>query len=62
MIMLSKIIPCSDSENEHAMRDSCWNCAPWWFHIHVCPKHDRKLASSGYCKECRKYYSISNHT
>jgi len=43
----------------HAMNDFCPRCAPFWLQIPFCPKHQNKLKSSGYCVECKKFYSIS---
>jgi len=51
---------CSDnsSREEHEMRDYCWNCAPYWDWVPRCPVDGQKLALSGYCKPCKKYYNI----
>ncbi len=50
------IVKCCEDKNEHAYRDNCWNCAPFWYEIPTCPTHKRKLKRSGYCKDCKKYY------
>ena len=42
---------------EHSMRDYCWTCSPWWEDIPVCDK-SHKLASSGYCRICHKYFDL----
>ncbi len=48
------------TEGEHMMLDNCWNCAPFWWIVPICPTHKRKLnASSGYCKECKQFYQLS---
>jgi len=43
--------------------DSCSICAPFWKDIPCCPIHTdgkvyRKLAESGYCSKCKKYYEV----
>ena len=43
---------------DHSMRDYCWSCAPFWERIPLCPTHHRKLRSSGYCQDCRKFYNL----
>ena len=40
----------------HEFLDHCWHCAPWWKRIPLCPIDLFKLATSGFCKICRKYY------
>ena len=45
---------------EHAMRDYCWTCAPFWGLFPVCPTDHTKLAQSGYCRQCRKFYTLTN--
>lgn len=47
------------NEQEHAWRDFCWSCAPYWWIVPVCPNHKVKLALSGYCKLCKKFYDCS---
>jgi len=55
---------CSDGESpqEHAMRDHCWNCAPWWENVPTCPDDGSKLQQSGYCRKCRHYYRLDGPT
>ena len=36
--------------------DNCGVCMPFWEWYPICPKHKRKLKTSGYCKECGGYY------
>ena len=48
----------SDGRAGHAMRDHCWNCAPFWETIPTCPKDGSKLRTTGYCRTCRKFYAI----
>lgn len=49
------------NEEEHMRRDNCWNCAPFWRFVPLCPYPRNgqpcraKLKSSGYCKKCKKY-------
>jgi hypothetical protein len=42
---------------EHTMRDHCWNCAPFWERIPVCPDCNRKLQKRGRtkCKHCKAW-------
>jgi hypothetical protein len=47
---------------EHAMRDHCWNCAPWWENVPTCPDDGSKLQQSGYCRKCRHYYRLDGPT
>ena len=42
---------------QHTMLDYCWDCAPYWWNIPICPTHRTKLKESGFCKHCRKYYN-----
>lgn len=49
------------SSHEHSMRDYCWTCAPYWDIVPLCPTHRRKLATSGYCKDCRRYYDMTTY-
>ena len=55
----------------HAMRDYCSSCAPWWESIPTCPVHRTKLRQrttaprgrwtpdvTGYCRDCRKHYTL----
>ena len=74
----------SEGIGGHAMRDNCWNCAPYWERIPTCPReeHDddnatRKLAMTetigrdgkyrpenagiGYCRSCRKHFTLTDH-
>lgn len=46
-----------DSPLEHYMRDGCSSCAPYWERFPICPTHRRKLPTSGWCKDCRKFYN-----
>lgn len=56
----AEIITCSKgNETEHAYRDNCYTCAPWWDKYPICPTHKRKLTQAGYCKECRHFYDIT---
>lgn len=48
----------NDGAAAHDMRDGCYSCAPFWARIPICPVHGRKLATSGHCKPCRKFYSL----
>lgn len=52
-------VNCTDNEGEHSLMDNCWGCAPHWWRIPLCPRHKMKLATSGFCKVCRKFYSIT---
>lgn len=54
----AEMIKCCEDESEHEYRDSCWGCAPFWYHIPTCPKDKVKLLVSGYCQVCKKYYLI----
>jgi len=57
---LAKIVDCpGTADGYHDYRDFCWTCAPFWEKIPVCPTHGRKLATSGWCRYCRKYYDIA---
>jgi hypothetical protein len=48
------IFPCEhEAHTEH-----CWNCAPWWGKLYVCPVHISKLNKSGFCIQCKKYYEV----
>ena len=48
-----------ETEGEHSMLDNCWNCAPYWWQVPVCPFHNfMKLNTSGFCKACKKFYKI----
>jgi len=60
MKTLARMVECPGMQNslEHAMREHCWNCAPFWKRYPVCPVHDSKLATSGFCKTCQKIYAI----
>ncbi|RPJ83871.1 MAG: hypothetical protein EHM13_06400 [Acidobacteria bacterium] len=49
----------NDGAAGHAMRDHCWNCAPFWARFPTCPEHGRMLKPrTGYCADCRKYYAL----
>lgn len=58
------------NEADHMNYDNCWFCAPYWIDIATCPiMHKRfganelvrmKLKSSGYCKDCKKYYNLKD--
>ena len=52
---------CTDHmpKREHNMLDHCWDCAPFWDSYPVCPTHRRKLHLSGWCRDCRRYYSYT---
>lgn len=50
----------NDGIAEHSMRDFCLSCAPFWEEYPICPTHQGKLSITGFCKECRKHYSIKN--
>lgn len=47
-----------NTEGEHSYQDNCWSCAPYWWKLPTCPTHKRKLNTSGFCKECKKFYNI----
>jgi hypothetical protein len=49
----------NDGRQAHAMRDQCWNCAPFWERIPTCPDDHTKLTTSGYCKTCRKHFETN---
>lgn len=53
------IVKCDPDEGEHMLQDNCLRCAPFWYLIPTCPTHRRKLQSSGFCKDCRKYYDTN---
>ena len=48
------------TQGQHEWRDNCWTCAPFWWDVPYCPHCGKKLTQTGYCKECRKHYEISN--
>lgn len=52
------ILQCSHGEASVEV-DHCWTCAPWWHKYPVCPSHKKKLSEAGYCKDCKKFYDIS---
>lgn len=52
-------VKCIEDEGAHNYLDACWMCAPHWYHIPTCPTHNRKLATSGYCKACKKFYQLT---
>lgn len=58
----AKFVPCpgvtTDGRYGHSMRDHCWSCAPYWEVIPTCPVDSKKLAPSGFCKKCRKFYDM----
>ena len=45
---------------EHMMRDHCWNCAPFWERIPVCPNCGRKLEKTGKtkCRGCGTFVKV----
>jgi predicted amidophosphoribosyltransferase len=51
---------------EHAMRDHCWNCAPYWERYPVCPDCGKPLRTPGdaglYCSACRRHYNEGDRT
>jgi len=57
-----------DGAYAHSMRDGCWSCAPFWEKFPVCPDDDTRLrrsqpkawdkAPDGYCRTCRKHFSL----
>lgn len=49
----------SDKECDHMMFDNCLACAPWWWNVAVCPRHERKLTSHGWCRECKRFYDAT---
>ena len=61
----------NDGIARHSMRDHCWNCAPFWEVVPLCPEYKPaegisrnhsgghgKLTDTGYCKACKKHYDI----
>jgi len=56
----SVMVPCPGVTNDglagHSMRDFCSSCAPHWEQYPTCPTHHRKLPSSGFCSDCKKFY------
>lgn len=59
----ARIVTCGTDEREHQYLDNCWNCAPFWWKIPLCPTHNRKLTTAGYCRDCRRFYDVSEqHT
>lgn len=50
---------CPMHEDASIEVDNCLFCAPFWYRIPICPKHKKKLTYSGYCRDCKKYYDIS---
>ena len=58
------IVKCTGEAHDPAiggMIDNCWGCAPYWGSFPVCPVHQVKLPDTGFCKACKKYYSIKLH-
>lgn len=55
MKQLAKMDRCSDICDDHAYRDNCLMCAPWWDTYYRCPNDNNKLKKSGYCDQCKKY-------
>ena len=55
----AKIVTCSPTDDEHKYLDNCWNCAPFWWKIPLCPTHETKLTITGYCRPCKTHYDIS---
>jgi hypothetical protein len=52
------VVHCIGEAHSNPYIDNCSMCMPYWGHVPLCPTHDRKLAESGYCRLCRKYYFI----
>jgi len=48
----------NDGVYAHSMREHCWNCAPWWEKLAVCPDGHGKLSTTGWCKKCRTHYRM----
>jgi len=59
--LLATIVKCTDrlTKFEHAMRDGCSTCAPFWDVVPLCPTHRRKLNSTDYCKDCKKFLDMT---
>jgi len=55
----ASIVNCHWDEREHTWLDNCWNCAPWWFKVPVCPDDKRKLTWTGFCSACRGHFNIN---
>jgi hypothetical protein len=54
------IVKCSPDEVEHMYLDNCWNCAPWWYRVPVCPSDRRKLTTTGFCRTCRGHFNTDH--
>lgn len=55
----AEIVECSGGAHSGDYdQDHCMICMPYWGNYPVCPEDGTKLPHSGFCKECRKYYSI----
>lgn len=67
MAMLAAIwIDCPGVANEgraaHAMRDRCFNCAPFWERMPTCPHCGRKLHKTGRtkCRRCQEWVLVGD--
>lgn len=60
----AKFVDCpgvtTDGLANHAQRDGCWSCAPFWERIPVCPTDGRKLTEHGFCRTCRKHFTLED--
>jgi len=61
-------MPCpgiiSEGRFAHSMSDVCWNCAPGWEVIPLCPRAHadgdwHRLTGKGYCRACRNYFEMN---
>lgn len=53
------IVECSGEAHSNAYIDYCGVCLPYWGSYPVCPTDAVKLSVTGWCKTCRKHFSIN---
>ena len=53
------IVKCTGAAHSNPHIDNCMVCLPYWGEIPTCPVDGRKLADSGYCRDCKKFYGAA---
>jgi hypothetical protein len=51
-------IECKGEAHGNPYIDNCMICMPWWENYPICTKCKRKLTEKGFCRDCRKHYSL----
>lgn len=51
-------VKCRGEAHKNPYIDNCWSCMPFWETYPTCPVDGKTLKASGYCKQCKKFYSV----